>query len=797
MGGVLCIINEMAKPLRKNLPEVNQTAQTKKVRAVVRVSKSTANENDSIGAKSAIKTKKSATIKLRSVANLESREINKKNTTPTVVAASKKKVPKVKMALEDVVSETVFVPSTASLRLLEKLELYKAWYDSVLPNKVSYFAKASGYTFLLLGTIFASYTQIISQGYSNAGALVCSDDTNCVEVENEDLANTAPLVTFLNTVPDVLQNDVDVVIRRERAAAVSVYLEGVESGRKFELNSLDSANQTEAKYLIVLQSLEAGSYILKAKAEVSGVTYIFSGSQFKVIGKTVTHSENKIKDTPNNEDFATSTLENNLITEAGLAPTSTIEREVESDEEVISRPLSVMIESIADSVFLRVGTGSFAPSEVLIYSQPKFSDHPLFLGQATLVQGDWIYSLSAIDLPSYEHELYAEFEVQGHTYNTATVSYTPIPPITPALSLSSELKLVVEKVDLALSTAELDVKNRSQYYSYIASTTNNFFESNNEGSYASDGEISVANATLDEITSDINRSLERYGAAVQTGQKYLLTVASLSQRLLYQNYLRNNNINNPTIETLLSQRFQSLRDRVKEEEERISAETNELTMRDTDSDGVSDFDEISTFNIDPNRTDTDRDGILDGVEVVTGSNPVQADVSALPKVNNSLSELIQPDILQIKAIEVVNSVEQGKNDTYLLLRGKTVPHATIWFDFPTLGQMGFIKANSEGVFAYTLEQIISDGEHTVTAVLPDAFGNSAAITSPISYKIQNNRLVASAMASEALSSVREISVRNMAPVTTAGVALVAFGFLLLILSALARPKHKTGLRGSV
>lgn len=49
-----------------------------------------------------------------------------------------------------------------------------------------------------------------------------------------------------------------------------------------------------------------------------------------------------------------------------------------------------------------------------------------------------------------------------------------------------------------------------------------------------------------------------------------------------------------------------------------------LRFRDTDRDGLSDFDELYVYGTSPYLPDTDSDGILDGEEVKKGSNPLCA-----------------------------------------------------------------------------------------------------------------------------------------------------------------------------
>ncbi|MFB5631423.1 MAG: hypothetical protein ACE5RN_07530, partial [Nitrosopumilaceae archaeon] len=49
------------------------------------------------------------------------------------------------------------------------------------------------------------------------------------------------------------------------------------------------------------------------------------------------------------------------------------------------------------------------------------------------------------------------------------------------------------------------------------------------------------------------------------------------------------------------------------------------TPRDSDGDGLSDFDEVNTYNTDPFKADTDNDGLTDGLEIELGTDPFNRD----------------------------------------------------------------------------------------------------------------------------------------------------------------------------
>ena len=60
-----------------------------------------------------------------------------------------------------------------------------------------------------------------------------------------------------------------------------------------------------------------------------------------------------------------------------------------------------------------------------------------------------------------------------------------------------------------------------------------------------------------------------------------------------------------------------------------------MIVRDTDHDGLSDYDEARKYGTDPTKPDTDGDGVDDGVEVAIGSDPLVAETSFATKVEST------------------------------------------------------------------------------------------------------------------------------------------------------------------
>ena len=70
------------------------------------------------------------------------------------------------------------------------------------------------------------------------------------------------------------------------------------------------------------------------------------------------------------------------------------------------------------------------------------------------------------------------------------------------------------------------------------------------------------------------------------------------------------------------------------DEEEINTYDTDPLLTDTDNDGLDDGDEIA-LGADPNNNDTDGDGIIDGDEVAQGSNPVVNESAVLLMIISS------------------------------------------------------------------------------------------------------------------------------------------------------------------
>jgi len=86
-------------------------------------------------------------------------------------------------------------------------------------------------------------------------------------------------------------------------------------------------------------------------------------------------------------------------------------------------------------------------------------------------------------------------------------------------------------------------------------------------------------------------------------------------------------------------------------------------FEDSDSDGISNYDELTLYKTDPFTADSDGDGFIDGLEVAEGYDPLDS-VREVAVVYQSPKEqgVVREDILQVTSIESIVP-EDPKDDT--------------------------------------------------------------------------------------------------------------------------------------
>ena len=767
--------------------EVKKSVRAKKVTAVKRVTKKPV-------------AKKVAEIKAKDIA-----KVTVKKTTARTKKTSDSKVSST--------PEVVFVPGQASLRLLEKVHLYTVWYEQYVPSMMSGVAKVGGYAFIFLGTVFAVFSYIDAKNIiTTPAALICSG-SECEDVPDDALPSTAPKITFLNSIPATLNSDTDFKITALNTTDPTITLTAIETGNTVILEPADRQNESEYRFLIPAGHLAAATYKIEATVQQSGTTYTFAGPVFAVSLKelpeavvpevtTAVVEETVLADTAEEDEVITS--DSDLTYEIS---TSSDEEELVDTEPVSTTrtlsPISITLHDQSGSSYVKILTGDFTPSKVDVYSQLYAAGQPLHLGQATLVQGEWVFNISALNLPQASHYLYASFAATGKTYKTEAVKFEPITENLTSPNTETDLAVLVQKIELALLASSVDNDNRRHYFDFFTTQPEILFTESEELLFANKDLLTAIDSSMEQDVESLNPLLLQYAAATQAESQFITT---LSNQALTDHYTKQASTVAsltgepsavPSIHTVMALRYQILKDKVRESEEQIKQDTNNLTTKDSDQDGLSDFDEVANFATNPLLADTDNDGVVDSVELIRNSDPLVVDQIVVPNLNKNIEEVTFDSVVEIDLVSpLVSATNNNEQEEYFVtVEGRSIPNSYVYLLSHSTDIVGIVKTGSTGLFSYTIEQNFDIGEHQLTAVLTDVTGEIVASSKPHRFARTQNTFVAAATMSTATPLNNESNEDNvLLNLLVAAVGVITFGFVLLLLSSTLRNRHQQKVR---
>lgn len=151
----------------------------------------------------------------------------------------------------------------------------------------------------------------------------------------------------------------------------------------------------------------------------------------------------------------------------------------------------------------------------------------------------------------------------------------------------------------------------------------------------------------------------------------------------------------------------------------------EEASRNSDADGLSDFDERVIYKTDPYNADSDGDGYSDGSEILSGFNPLNPSPTATIQYEDPRNAgEARTDILGISSIAAVPKDIAGSlpDRGSLAIQGRAVPLSLVTvyvFSIPTIVT---VRAGADGSWEYVFDEELPDGEHEVFIAMTDGGG---------------------------------------------------------------------------
>lgn len=165
--------------------------------------------------------------------------------------------------------------------------------------------------------------------------------------------------------------------------------------------------------------------------------------------------------------------------------------------------------------------------------------------------------------------------------------------------------------------------------------------------------------------------------------------------------------------------------------EKLIEERSSLAdMKDSDKDGLIDFDEMHIYMTDPKIADSDKDGINDTEEILSYTQVQDA------RTNKSL---ISSELTLTKLTSKPN--QQNSDIESITFSGTSFPHSIVTLLIYSDPLIKTVQADENGDWQYTLSDKLPDGEHTLYVALSDTQGNILVKSDPMVFTKQKNKVV--------------------------------------------------------
>ncbi len=168
---------------------------------------------------------------------------------------------------------------------------------------------------------------------------------------------------------------------------------------------------------------------------------------------------------------------------------------------------------------------------------------------------------------------------------------------------------------------------------------------------------------------------------------------------------------------------------------------------DSDSDGISDFDEVNLYHTDPHKFDSDGDGSPDGAEIIAHTNPLGNLETSTSSPGSRAGESVAmgdpkttgldtPELFTTPSIVVVaTSTDQGGEvrATKIAFGGMTIPNSFVTLYIYSDPIVVTVKSDATGAWTYVLDKELPDGSHEVYTAITDSGGKIVAKSDPIPF----------------------------------------------------------------
>ncbi len=511
-----------------------------------------------------------------------------------------------------------------------------------------------------------------------------------------------------------------------------------------------------------------GSYDLKVQAILQDGT--------SVLRALIINVDNKTSDT---SVVATTTV----VTATAPAPTSVPLEPVITITIAKESPIS----GEAD-IYVSVPLASY----VELYAVQSILLTPRFIGLANK-QNDttWRYRFDSLQMPNGSYELFAKVR---HTYGDSTSNRIKF-----SVKNLNETEKTVEQTAYVDTLTKVSEETTPQPQSSVeqqpAVTSLGFSDEDSETRDEIKTILDSFNAKVQELISEYARAL-RHGdtKARDDARARMDTLESEIIAKLPQGPERTDLVKR--VKEYLGSMNTELREKTERNETIIKERVGDAITKDTDKDGLSDYDEVSIYKTDPLVADTDNDGYIDGAEILSGYNPTDPKPEANIRYESPKDTgVVREDLLTVTTIGGLSSnTDQPKPESRsAMITGTGLPSSFVTLYIFSTPIIVTVKTDTEGNWSYIFDKELDDGAHEVYVGITDNAGKIVAKSNPLAFiKTAEAFSPVDAGASAAVTSEPENPslLTESVMLVVGSIAVVALGLVLILLGLHVRPREQ-------
>jgi hypothetical protein len=707
---------------------------------------------------------------------------------------TKETVRKPRSETKEVTVDIVDLPNNASLRSVAKAKAISENLDEYIAHCVYRIAVTSAACFLLVGSTLA-----VSGLYGDTSDLMISRVPTTVnsaqlihslseqEGDYKNTQNALSIDSFelLTEIPEQIYEDFRLTFVSDADTQVRAVLLNSDNKEKTDLaieSVLDGRHRAEIK----VRDHESGYYRIEFEITTNSQTLTTKYSREFIIRSDA--ETGSVEDSEFLLDVATSTdLDSN--------PDSATNSSVSENDELESFRLTV--ETLeADLLSLKIVSPD-NHTHLEVFARPLNSLREQFLGLPTKRDDEWFAVINTSHLPNGSYEIFAkglhgEFDVLSESA---------------VLSISRQRESTAETNEVTASNSAI-IADDAEDLDVRVAVDANIDEPTREFAPTSLADIVWTGAQyqtqmitiLADYQTELDSLLRAYAVSYQSGNTILNRETELNFNKFTEVVLKNLARDDEfllildNLEALLTSNLETLKTRTRTFEDLRNESSRGKAAVDTDLDGLSDFDEAHFYGTDHELFDTDGDGISDGLEIISGFNPLNDSSESLITLVSPQGEpglVVDGDVVinSIKAVAPA-STYPSESSVKAELKGRSFPNSFVTIFIVSEPVIFSVKTDDEGEFTYLLEKELRDGQHEAFATIVNNDGSIAAQSQPFVFTKKAktfNRIDERIKTVPLAAAVVEADNSNFDIVV--GVSVIAFGLILLMLGVSLRGKR--------